>query len=190
MQKLLLKLTLTLGCLMTLSACTDIKTWQEEVKLNDGRVIVVTQKRRCDSAYTGGNMASCIERESWLTVKLPETNNQDVEWHEHLKPKILNIHKGQLYIVGTPATQVEYRFYGKPEPFYLCFRFQNGKWNRIPLSELPHEVYDTNLVLDGARANSAFLTLAEKNSPELNGSLKYPASVRKVDPTYISNFDK
>src|SRR5271156_2486460 len=84
------------GGLLSLTACggPDSITWQEEVKLNDGRVIVVTQKKRCEGAYTGGNYASCITREAWLTIALPEFSSQPMVWHESLDPMVVNIDGG------------------------------------------------------------------------------------------------
>ena len=64
-------LIILLGTSMA-SCGEDIRIWREEVKLLDGRVIVVTQKKRCEGAYTGVNYASCIAREAWLTINLPE----------------------------------------------------------------------------------------------------------------------
>jgi hypothetical protein len=59
---------MTLGFVLAtvpmLGGCSDNTiTWQEEVKLLDGRVITVTQKRRIQES---------IEREAWLTFKLPD----------------------------------------------------------------------------------------------------------------------
>jgi hypothetical protein len=189
MLKIITQSALTLGCLMNLTACSDTMTWQEEVKLNDGRVIVVSQKRQCEGGYTGGNMASCIEREAWLTLNLQETKNEDLVWHESLKPKVLNIHKGQLYIVGTPATGREFDLYGKPQRSYIGFRLEGTEWKRIPFEEIPEDIYDTNLVIDGAFVKTKFLTLAGKNSSELNGDITYPKYFKRIDPNHKSNFN-
>lgn len=193
MLKKLARLTVILGGFYVLPGCAgnfagpDYRTWQEEVKLNDGRVIVVTQKRRCQSAYTGGNFTNCIEREAWLIVKLPEFGNQEMVWHEKLKPKILNIHNGRLYIVGFPPTGLKFDLYGKPQPPYIGFMFENGQWKRIPFEAIPEAIYDTNLVQDGSLVKVKFLTLVEKNGPQLNGDPTYPKPIRRIDPTYKSN---
>ncbi len=174
------------GCAGGLLGQPEYVTWQEEVKLNDGRVIVVTQKRHCSAAYTGGNYATCIERESWLTIKLPEFGNQIV-WHENLKPRILNVHNGQLYIVGSPATCLEYRTYGRPSPMYIGFVLVSGHWERIPFEKIPESIYDTNLVIDGQFVRTDFLTIVGKNSSELNGSSGYSAHEKRIDLEAKSN---
>ncbi len=63
-------------------------TWEEEVKLLDGRVITVTQKRRIDREN--------VEREAWLMFRLPEFGDKEIVWHENLEPQILNIFGGKL----------------------------------------------------------------------------------------------
>ena len=90
-----------------LAACSKTVEWNEEVKLNDGRVIVVTQKRRCEGGdYNAKTGASCVARESWLTLKLPEFSDKDIVWHESLKPMVVNIHLRRLYVVGRAPTSL------------------------------------------------------------------------------------
>lgn len=173
--------------LMSVSACSDIMTWQEEVKFNDGRTILVNQKRRCEGGYTGGNIASCIERETWLTVKLLDFGNWEIVWHENLSPMVLNIHNGKLYVVGTPPTGREFSQYGKPQPPYIGFRLESGRWQRIPFSEIPEEVYDTNLILDGFLVKATLLKLTEKR--KINSDPSYPKPFKRIDPNYHSKFN-
>jgi len=174
---------------MSLSACADSITWQEEVKLNDGRVIVVTQKKRCEGAYTGGNYAACIAREAWLTIKLPEFSAQDIVWHENLNPRIVNTHNGRLYVVGWPPTGREFELYGKQRPPYFGFVWENNQWKRIPFADIPEAIYDTNMLIESIPpAGTKLLTLGEKGSREINGDLTYKKHQRRIDPTYKSNF--
>ena len=177
------------GCASGLLGQPEYVTWKEEVKLNDGRVIVVTQKRHCFAAYTGGNVANCIERESWLTIQLPEFGDQEIVWHENLKPSILNVHNGRLYIVGAPATCVEFRTYNRPIPMYIGFVLAGGQWKQIPFEEIPAAIYDTNLVIDGQFVKTNFLTIVVKNSIELNGSPAYSAHTKRIDSRTKSNCD-
>lgn len=193
--KKIAQLTLLLGGFLALPSCagSEHKTWKEEVKLNDGRVIVVTQKKRCSIAYTGGNYASCIAREAWLAIKLPEFSAQEIVWHESLSPLVLNVHSGRLYVVGEPPTGSEFRTYGKPQPPYVGFVFESGQWKRIPFAEIPEAIYDINMLIEGIPPNELdHLTLAKKesiraaiinrNPPEIEMLLK------RIDPKYRSNF--
>lgn len=174
---------------MSSCASNEYKTWQEEVKLNDGRVIVVTQKKRCSGAYTGGNYASCIAREAWLTLKLPELGNQEIVWHEHLSPRVLNVDKGRLYVVGDPPTGLEFRTYGKPQPAYVGFVLEGTQWKRISFAEIPEAIYDTNMLLDAFPPDDMkFLSLSKKASKELNGNPYYTKEQNRIDPKYKTNF--
>ncbi len=183
--KRLARLVLLAGLL---PACAHTVTWREEVKLNDGRVIVVTQKKRCASAYTGSEVAPCIAREAWLTIPLREFSHEDIVWHERLKPRVLNIHDGRLYVVGFPPTCLEFRVYGKPRPIYVGFVFEQGQWRRIPFAEIPAAIYDTNMLIEGIPPPGiSYLSIEKKESREINGDPTYPKSAKRIDPTFMSN---
>lgn len=170
-----------------IGGCGDnTMTWQEEVKLLDGRTITVTQKRRYEEVYTGHDFGRVV-REAWLTVKLPEFSSQEIVWHENLKPRILNIHDGKLYIVGWPPTGQEFDQYGKHRPPYIGFRYDNGKWQRIPFNEIPEAIYDTNLLMLNEPPNKfGFVSFADKEQEMGDRTLR--KQHKKIDPTYKSNF--
>ncbi|WP_061537023.1 hypothetical protein [Collimonas arenae] len=146
-------------------------------KLNDGRVIVVEQKKRADRG---------IAREVWLTINLPEFSSQPIVWHEHLDPLVVNIHAGRLYVVGMPPTQREFELLGRPQPSYLAYIWENGTWRRIPFSEIPEAIFDANMFLEGLPlANEKLVTLAQKDPSLLN---EYPRWLRRIDPKFIGPF--
>jgi len=162
-RKFILLVTI-LGCLMNLAACSPYVTWKEEVKLNDGRVIVVEQKKRAEGD---------IAREAWLTIDLPEFSAQPIIWHQNLEPFVVNIDDGRLYVVGFPPTGLEIEQYGNQAPPFIGFVWENGKWNRIPFNKIPEAIYDTNMLLEGLPPKgTTFLTLKKKSSPEMNGDVR------------------
>ena len=159
--------------------------WQEEVKLNDGRVIVVTQKKKCSEAYTGQNWATCIAREAWVTINLPEFSDKPIVWHEHLKANVVNIHNHSLYIVAEPPTGLEFYQYGKPLPPYLGFVWEGGVWKRIPFADIPQEIYDVNMLIKSNGPNGIkYLSLEKKNSKQFNGDSAYRSNQKKIDPNF------
>ncbi len=174
-------LLLALGFLL-LTGCTNTKSWTEEVLLSDGRIVEVTQKRRCEG--------DCIERESWLTINLPETDNKDVTWNEKLKPMLINVSNKKLYVVGRPATGREYDLYGRPEPFYLCFRWGDDGWKRIDIHEVPVDIHDANLVIDGALVNVTRLELKYKTRMNSDAGYANAPQLKRIVPTYRSNFSR
>jgi hypothetical protein len=139
-----------LGCCMmaSLSACARASTvkWKEDVRLLDGRVIVVTQEKRCEGGdYKAKTNATCLAREAWVTIRLPEFSSKEIVWHESLDPMVINVYEGRLYIVGSPPTGVEFRKYGATNPPYFGFVWDTQAWQRIPFSNIPQAVYDGNM---------------------------------------------
>jgi hypothetical protein len=197
-QRGILRLAVIWSAGAVLSACAGgliggpkYRVWQEEVKLNDGRVIVVTQKKRCEGAYTGGNYASCIAREAWLSMNLPEFSREEIVWHEKLIPIVVNIHSGRLYVVGFPPTGYEFDLYGKQRPPYLGFVYEgeSRSWKRIPFADIPEGIYNTNMLLDGIPPpDIKVLTLKTKESKEMNGNPAIVEYMKRIDPTYKTNF--
>lgn len=169
-----------------LAACSDAVEWREEVKLNDGRTIVVTQKRRCEAGdYKAKTQATCVAREAWLRFNLPEFSETEIVWHESLNPMVLNIDKGHLYVVGFPPHTLEFRAYGATNPPYFGFLWDNGSWKRIGFGEIPQSIYEGNMLIESIPKNrTADLELPRKNSEEENGDPRYPGYLRRIDPKF------
>jgi len=175
-----------LGCFVlavsALGGCSNSGSWQEEVKLTDGRVITVTQKRRYEGVYTGQNFGD-LPREFWLTFKLPEFGDQEITWHENLQPHVLNIYQGKIYIVGVPCTEREFRQYGSPRPSYLGYRYEAGRWQLIPFNEIPEAIYDTNMIIaNGPPRGAKFVSFAMKAEEMKDDTLS--AEAKRIDPRY------
>ena len=165
-----------------MSGCADTVTWREEIKLSDGRVIEVTQKRRYEGVYTGQDVGSAV-REAWLTFRLPEFGSQNITWHENLKPRILNLDNGKLYVVGSPPTEMEFRQYGKPKPAYIGFRYEAGTWLRIPFADIPMTIYDTNLWIENVPPNrSGRISFTDKATEMQKPTLG--KHHKRIDSTY------
>ena len=155
------------------------------MKLLDGRVITVTQQRR----YVGNGWLvnpTAIPREFWITLTLPETGNQETTWNQKLLPSHLNVVNGKVYIVGFPATALEFPMYGKPRPPWIGYVFDAGNWRQIPFAEIPVELYDVNMSLHNkntiASQRSGKVTLADKTKEQaLPGLFK---EYRRINPLY------
>ncbi len=169
-----------------LAACSNIVEWREEVQLNDNRVIVVVQKRRCEGGdYTAKTGATCIARDAWLHITLPEISPSEIVWHEALNPMVLNIDKGRLYVVGFPPHTLEFRAYGATNPPYFGFVWESGTWKRISFAEIPTSIYDTNMLIESIPGTrTRLMTLQHKKGPEENGTLTKPAPLHRVDPSF------
>jgi hypothetical protein len=168
---------MTLGFVLAsvpiLGGCGDnTLTWTEEVKLLDGRVITVTQKRRIDTKR--------MPREAWLTFKLVEFGDKEIVWHENLETQVLNVYQGKIYVVGGFSSIVEFCQYGKPFPAYIGFRYDSGQWVRIPFSEIPEAVYDSNMYFD----NMALYRIKHVSLEHKIGMMRdetYMPSIKRLD---------
>lgn len=170
-----------LGTSMTACANPDSISWQEEVRLLDGRVIIVESKFGFPQGYDKSTRRG-VFREAWITLKLPETGNQETTWHEHLMPGNLNVVNGKLYIVGTTWTTVELRLYNFPRPPYVGYVYDNKVWKRIPFSEIPEAMYDMNLLEGTPDPNqSGTVTLAYKNNKFADSRI--PKEAKRIDPS-------
>lgn len=129
-----------------------------------------------------------MPRESWLTVKLPETGNQETTWHEKLDPSHINIVNGRFYIVAWPMTDREFYLYNRPRPPYISYVFENKAWRRIPFNEIPVEMYDTNLSIDSQDyIHAGKITLTDKAK-----EFSEPGIVKhrmRIDPSFRDQSD-
>lgn len=128
--------------------------WNEEVKLNDGRTVVVEQKKLLEGH---------IAREDWLTITLPELGKGKIVWHERLTPMVVNIDQGRLYVIGRPSTIVEFREYKKPKPIYIAFVWGGGSWSRVAFDDIPESIRNTNMYIeDSVPSGTKYINLEDK----------------------------
>src|SRR5690606_22753592 len=179
----ILILSFITGCAAASSRHESFREWKEEVKLNDGRIIMVNQKWRCDriGKYNTGKEYCSTMRESWLTFQLPEFSNQEITWNEELMPLVLNVDQGQLYIVGI-AEGGQFLIYGKPQPPYIGYRWNADEWHRIPFEEIPEAIYKTNMATEFPRGNSPSLFKLEAKDKS-NNRTSLSKSYRRVNPS-------
>ncbi len=171
-------LGLMLAAVPLVGGCSDnnIITWTEDVKLLDGRVITVTQKRRIDMKR--------MPREAWLTFKLPEFGDKEIVWHENLGTQVLNVYQGKLYVISDFPSILEFRQYGNPNPSYVAFRYDNGQWIRISFNELPEAIYDTNMYFDNMALYRLKHVSLEHKADMLRDETYMPHN-KRIDPKYL-----
>ncbi len=144
-------LVLALG--MSMTACSATKSWKEEVLLHDGNKIIVNR-----SVELGGRHEIRQKppyREQSLTFTLPNTSER-ITWEDHFSealgssnfnPMLLEVFGNTAYVLSSPAGCFSYNTWGRPNPPYVVFKYQDKVWKRIPLQELPAEIKVPNLVV-------------------------------------------
>lgn len=103
-------------------------SWEEDVRLVDGRVIVVEQKRKYFDKYGTD--------QSWLTIDIPELGGQQV-WHSYLIPMRLDVLDGAVYVLGRPRGPKQVAYYRYPKVCIVAFKWNGAEFQRVPLVSVP-----------------------------------------------------
>lgn len=127
-------------------------SWKEEVLLHDGSKIIVTRTVARGGRHEIGQMSAYKEQS--LSFTLPSTG-QRVTWEDHYNedlgtanflPMLIDIFSDTAYLVASPMGCLSYNKWGRPNPPYVVFKYQNKVWVRIPLQDLPVEAKVPNLI--------------------------------------------
>ena len=106
-------------------------SWKEEVLLPDGRKIVVQQRRDFIEGYG--------TRKTWLTFSLPEMGGEQT-WEQWLYPTMIGVANGNVYVIGRPRGSKQFRIYSHPRYVYVAFKWQNGRFERVPFLNVPASI--------------------------------------------------
>lgn len=138
---------------MGLSACDRGRTieWKEEVKLQDGRVVMVERMSKQTGVIFPEN--TVIEYEKTLSFTHPDTSER-IDW---ILPKgtgawMLDFDRGIPYLVLRTSSVADYNTWDCPNPPWLAFRYEAERWQRIGQEQLPVRFVKPNL-LHAARAD-------------------------------------
>ena len=89
---------------------------------------------------------------------------------------LLDIVDGTPYLVVSPMGCLSYNKWGRPNPPYVVFKYQQREWMRIPLQELPNELTTPNVVVsspdDVAKKNNWMVSSDEVRKS--NSGFKQP----------------
>ena len=127
-------------------------SWKEEVMLHDGRKIIVERTVQRGGRREVGQQPPIKEQR--LTFTMPGTKQQ-VVWEDafsqdigtaNFLPMLLGIHNAMPYLVAYPMGCQSYNKWGRPNPPYVVFKYENKQWNRIDLQALPEELKTPNLI--------------------------------------------
>jgi hypothetical protein len=167
---------------MALAGCSRTVTWQEEVQLSDGRVIVVEGETLRvwggDELVHGGSGSRPKERR--IRLAYPAGSKQIVEWRSTKvsgnlwpeDPLVLDIINGNVMVMTALHTSSACVTYFK-------YVFHDNKWFEEPL---PDEFLsrETNLFLMSGPSMPAFVDLGTKHNE--NRNIRYPRRLKQVGP--------
>jgi hypothetical protein len=119
---------------LSLSACATSLKWAEDVKLPDGRIVTLTRYQEFRGVHE--LFQPRTPSDFWLEFRNPD-NKERVRWNG--KRDLTTV--ALLVEQGTPQLLMRLWFGGVekwrcPDPPYLLFRYEAGKWTQTPLGEL------------------------------------------------------
>ncbi len=168
----LTKFGLLLLLTVAIAACAGVpalnnstSSWKEEVLLHDGNKIIATR------TLERGGMREYKKhwgiRAQSLSFINPNTK-QSIVWHDgysqdisgtNFLPMMLEIKDDVPYLVVNPMGLLSYNKWGRPNPPYVIFRYQDNNWQRISLDELPMEFNEFNLIISTPDENAKRLAV-------------------------------
>lgn len=128
--------------------------WKEEVQIHDGSILVVERTYKLADYLIPGSSEPPAQDEN-LAFTLPGSNKRiswktdyrnDLPEPNSLTPLLLDIVGGIPYLATSPAGCISYNKWGRPNPPYILFKYENEKWERIPLEAFPPELTRANLM--------------------------------------------
>jgi hypothetical protein len=106
-------------------------SWEEEVMLSDGRMIMVNRKQEYIEGYG-------VKR-TWLTFSLPEMGGEQT-WYEWMYPAIVDVYEGKVYVVGYTPGDKQFRSYLHPRYQLVAYAWSDKKFERIAFISLPSAI--------------------------------------------------
>lgn len=128
-------------------------SWKEEVLLHDGQKIVAERSVDRGGRHEIGQQPPIKEQS--LTFTIPTTNERTT-WRSDYSEDVgladftailLDIVQRTAYVVSSPVGCLSYNKWGRPNPPYMIFKYQDKKWQQITLQELPVEIKTPNLII-------------------------------------------
>ncbi|MBI2732969.1 MAG: hypothetical protein HYX44_06640 [Aquabacterium sp.] len=133
---------------------TGAPKWNEEVRLSDGRIIEITQKRKFYENYGTD--------QSWITFSLPEMQGKQT-WSGYLAPMRIDVYEGQVYVLGRPRRPKHVQYYQYPKVCIIPFVWADGDFQRIPLTKVPSALLTQENVFPCIPERKGLVTIAEKD---------------------------
>lgn len=158
-------------------------SWTEEVRLSDGRTIVVDRSNRYDDVGWTKPASSGLFQRARLAFATPRPIIHLKDWEGSAQPLILDVRDGKAYLVAIVTSYSGVEEFGKPDPGYVAFVFSGDHWKRIDLKDLPSGLSVNLLVLpraDLVRHEPVSISTKERAKAQD----RVPDQFRRLDPAY------
>jgi len=147
---------------ISLSACMALPTagadsWKEEAMLHDGQKMIVERSQTYGPKPVIATWPNV--REHTLRFSVPGSTRElqwtaefgaDIGGYVEFVPLAVHVLQTTPYVIVTPVGCLGYNKWGRPNPPYVVFRHDGTAWQRVPLTDLPVEFKDVNLVVSAS----------------------------------------
>jgi hypothetical protein len=139
----LLSVLFALLCLTACGGGESIK-WTEDVLLPDGRTVTLTRYQEFKGPHEIGQRPT--ENAYWLEFNNPDTG-ENIRWEygRNLSTVTLLLYQQKPFLLLKARYGSSVHDLGCPNPTYLLFRFVGGRWEKIPLTEIPIKRLRSNM---------------------------------------------
>ena len=158
-------------------------SWKEEILLHDGQKIIVERTAKRHGRHEIGQRPPIGDQS--ISFTMPETS-QHITWEDNYSddlgasnflPMLLDVENGVAYLIASPMGYLSYEKWGRPNPPYVLFKYQDKTWQRIPLQELPSDISTPNLIISEAdveakKVGTRFISAREIQ--EINSGFRQP----------------
>jgi len=126
--------------------------WKEEVLLHDGTKIIV---KRSQTRGGRGEIGQSPIKSQTISFTVPGSGKR-VVWKDESTKDIgqanfdavaLHILDKMPYLILHPDKCLSYNKWGRPNPPYIVLKYESDTWRQIPVSDLPPEFVNINLVI-------------------------------------------
>lgn len=169
------------GCAAGFLGIGNTASWKEEALLHDGSKIIVERWQKHGGSHEPGQKPGISDQS--ITFTMPGTN-KTIKWEDEASDELgghanfnlvaLHFMNSTPYIITTPDLCLSYNKWGRPNPPYVIFKYENKKWKRIELSEMPAAFKDINLVINVLKHEEKLVSqgiASEEMVKKLNSSL-------------------
>jgi hypothetical protein len=156
-------------------------SWKEEVLLHDGSKIIVERSQSYGGRHEIGQTPPIKDQE--ITFTVPGTR-KTVTWKSEYSEDIgranfkllaLHILDNTPYVVASPNLCLSYNKWGRSNPPYVFFKYEDKTWRRISLAEFPTEFKEINVVVS-TKADENVITsqpiVSAESVKQINSSLE------------------
>jgi hypothetical protein len=156
------------------SGCTISRDWEEEVKLHDGRVIVV--ERSVTRERLGGELGYAGDV---ISQKIEfNAGNDRIVWEDDITPIVFDVMNKVYWVAAAPMLRPKCVAHGNPNPPFIFYKYEERVWKNVQYLDFPDGLKKNLLVAFWRQKIDGKLTLYKKDQ------------IDEVTPRDILSFNK